>query len=131
MTTYSRTDLATRVLKDLGLVGADETPPASDLEWAEETCDSEIAMLSILGLPIWNGSEVSIPQAYLTALSRRIGLAVAPSFGLTDPATAMLAMREAERVLTVMAAPRLSNPRPMRTDDAGSIGHSFRYSTGR
>jgi len=131
MTTYSRTDLATRVLKDLGLVGADETPSPSDLEWAEETCDSEIAMLSILGLPIWNGSEVSIPQAYLTALSRRIGLAVAPSFGLTDPATAMLAMREAERVLTVMAAPRLANPRPMRSDDAGSTGHSFRYSTGR
>lgn len=114
MTTFSRSDLATRVLKDLGLVGADETPSASDQEWAEETCDSEIALLGALGLPIWNGSEVSIPQEYLTALSRRVGLAVAPSFGLSDIATAQIAMRDAEASLMLLANPLGGTPRTAR-----------------
>lgn len=131
MTTYSKRDLATRVLKDLGLVGADEEVPADDQAWAEETVAAEVQMLSRIGLPIWNGSEVAVPEEYLTILSRRIGLAVAPSFGLMDMASAQSAMREAERYLTVMAAPR-AVPLTMRTDDAtrGRSG-SFNFTTGQ
>src|SRR6476620_9175531 len=106
MTTYSQTDLATRVGKDLGLLGAEETPSARDLEGLKDTVASETAMLASIGLPIWNGSDMSVPLEYLTPLSRRIGLAVAPSYGLMSSADALLAMREAERYLTVMAAPR-------------------------
>lgn len=130
MTTYTKSDLATRVLKDLGLVGADETPSAVDQAWAEETVSSEIAMLAAINLPIWNGSDLAIPIEYLTPLSRRIGLAVAPSYGLSDPAAAQLAMREAERYLTVMCAPR-SVPLTMRTDDSKRAGHTFNFTTGR
>ncbi len=118
MTTYSQSDLATRMLKDLGLVGAEETPSATDLDWAEETVGSEVAMLGSIGLPIWNGSDMSVPLEYLTPLSRRCGLAVAPSFGLMDPANAQMAMREAERYLTVMASPRSGNPLPLVSNDA-------------
>lgn len=117
-TTYTLADLGTRVLKDLGLVGAEETPSGADTVWAQETCTTEIAMLSALGLPIWNGSDAVIPAEYFTPLSRRIGMAVAPSFGLVDPASALIAMREAERYLTVMANPRGGNPQAMRADDA-------------
>lgn len=103
MTTYSLSDMATRVLKDLGLVGADETPTASDLEWAEETCKSEIQRLNVLNMPIWNGSEVSIPEAYLTVLSQRIGLAIGPSFGLFSLAEAVTGMATLEKDLRRMA----------------------------
>lgn len=129
MTTYTEDELATRILKDLGLIGAEETPSAADLEWAKETAASEIALLAALGLPIWNGSELSIPQEYLTTLSRRVGLAVAPSFGLTDSVTATQAMREAERQLTELAAPR-SVPLKLRTD-LPARGSSFNFMTGR
>lgn len=104
MTTYSAADLATRVLKDLGLVEADETPSASDLAWATETVSSEVALMSAKGIVIWNGSDQSVPLEYLTVLSRRIGLAVGPSFGLMDLAQAQMAMTLAERDLRVLAA---------------------------
>ncbi len=131
MTTYSKRDLATRVLKDLGLVGADEAVPADDQAWAEETVSAEVRLLAAIGLPIWNGSEMAVPEEYLTPLSRRIGLAIAPSFGLMSLADAQLAMREAERYLTIMAAPRAASPLTLRTNDAiGPRGRSFNYSTG-
>lgn len=96
MTTYTGAQLATRVLKDLGLVAAEETPTAADQAWAEETCDAEIGLLAAKGIPVWNGGDDDIPGEYLTLLSRRIGLALAPSFGLSDVATATLAMQSAE-----------------------------------
>ena len=129
MTTYSLSDLATRVGKDLGLIGSEETPSAADLAWLEETCSGEIAMMSELGLPIWNGSELSIPQEYLTPLSRRVCLAVAPSFGLTDIATAQSAMKAAEMTLVVMAAPRGARPLALKAADFPSRS-AFRFSTG-
>lgn len=128
---YSLSDLATRTGRDLGLIGSEETPSAPDLDWLQETCSGEIAMLGAIGLPIWNGADVAIPQEYLTPLSRRIGLAVAPSFGLMDQASAQMAMREAERYLTVMAAPRLANPATLKTNDSGVGRASFNFTTGR
>ncbi len=104
MTTYTGAQLATRVLKDLGLVGAEETPSAADQSWAEETCDAEIGLLAAKGIPVWNGGEDDIPHEYLTVLSRRIGLALAPSFGLTDLATASVAMRAAEDDLRILGS---------------------------
>jgi hypothetical protein len=131
MTTYTRAELATRVLKDLGLIGAEETPSAVDLAWAEETCSSETALLSAIGMPIWNGSDLAVPLEYLTPLSRRIGLAIAPSYGLADPASAQAAMRESERVLQILAAPRVT-PLAMRSNDAmPSRGSIFNFSTGQ
>lgn len=82
MTTYSLSDMATRVLKDLGLVAADETPSGDDLTWAQETVSAQVATLAELDMPIWNGSDMDVPQAYFLPLSNRIGLAIAPSFGL-------------------------------------------------
>lgn len=96
VTTYTTNELATRVLKDLGLVAAEETPSAADLSWAVETVQSEVAMLAAKGIPIWNGSDISVPLEYLTLLSRRIGLALAPSFGLASITDATSAMQAAE-----------------------------------
>ncbi len=61
MSSYSRSDLATRVLRDLGLIGGEEVPSAADLQWSAETVGSEVALLGSIGLPIWNGSDLSVP----------------------------------------------------------------------
>lgn len=82
MTIYSRSDLATRVLKDLNLIASDETPSAEDLEWAEETVASVTAQLAAESITIANGSDQALPLEYLVPLSKRIGLDIAPSFGL-------------------------------------------------
>lgn len=129
-TTYTLAEVATRVLRDLNLVASDETPSATDMAWAEETTSGELAMLAATGIPIWAGSSVSLPIEYLTPVSRRVGLAVAPSFGLMDVATAQLAMREAERYLAVMAAPR--PPLTLITNDAKPrLRRTFDFTTGQ
>lgn len=102
MTTYTTNEMATRVLKDLGLIAAEEEPSAADLSFAVETVQSEVTMLNAKGIPVWNGSDVEVPQEYLTALSRRIGLAVGPSFGLMSIAEAEQAMPLAEANLRVL-----------------------------
>lgn len=130
MTTYTQAELATRMLRDLGLIGAEEVPSAIDLEWAEETIGSEVPLLSALGLPIWNGSELSIPQEYLTLISRRVGLAVAPSFGLMSGPEAMAAMTLAEDKLTLLAAPRGVTPLTLRSDDS-TRSSTFNWATGQ
>lgn len=129
MTTYTQAQLATRMLRDLGLIGAEETPWASDLEWAEETVASEIQMLSTLGLPIWNGSEISIPEEYLTLISRRCGAAIAPSYGLMSQAEAIATMEAAERNLTILAAPRGAMPLLLNADDSTRM-RRFNFATG-
>jgi hypothetical protein len=102
MTTYTSAEFATRVLRDLGLVGAEETPSAADLDFATETAASEVQMLAAKGIQVWNGSETSVPVEYLTLLSRRVGLALASAFGLTDPASATQAMELTERDLRIL-----------------------------
>lgn len=104
MTVYSKNDLAVRVLRDLGLVGAEETPSSADIQWAEETISSEVASMAVRGIRIWNGNDTSVPIEYLTPLSRRIGLALSPSFGLTDLGTAALAIKAVEGELRQMSA---------------------------
>jgi hypothetical protein len=127
---YSLSDLATRMLKDLGLVYAEEIPHPADLAWAEETVASEVLMLDAIGIPVWNGSAVSVPKEYLTVLSRRCGFAIAPSFGLMDPAKAQLAMREAERYLTIMASPRAGSPLTLVSNDAMPRRRGFDFASG-
>lgn len=104
MTTYTQADLATRVLRDLGLVASDETPTADDLSDAQEIIGSEIAQMSVRGLPIWNGSDMAVPEEYLTALSRRLGLAVGPSYGVFTLVEASVGIEPAERILRQLSA---------------------------
>lgn len=103
MTTYTKSDLATRILRDAGLIGADETPSAIDLLFAEETLSSEIDALAGKGIYIWDGSELDIPNQYLTTLSRRLVLALGPAFGLGTAAEAAAAIPLVERDLRMIS----------------------------
>lgn len=131
MTIYSLSDLATRMLKDLGLIDADEIPTASDLAWAEETIGSEVSLLSALNLPIWNGSEIAVPQEYLTLMSLRCGLAIAPSYGLMTQAESIVAKEAAERNLTMLAAPSGPIPLIAKANDSTRGNRRYDWTTGR
>lgn len=104
MTTYTQSDLATRVLRDLGLVDARETPDADDLAWAEQTIASVVAQLVTQGINLWNMSDEEIPEEYLVALSKRVGLDVGSAFGLFSAVEAEQAKPLAEMALRRMNA---------------------------
>jgi hypothetical protein len=104
MTTFTKADLATRILRDAGLIGAEETPSAIDLLFAEETLSSEIDLMAAKGIKIWDGDEISVPNGYLTVLSRRIGLALGPAFGLGSFVEASTAINALERDLRTLSA---------------------------
>lgn len=127
MTTFSQTDLATRVLRDLGLVESEETPSDVDIAFALETIASETASMGVRGIPIWNGSDESVPLEYFSAMSRRIGLAVAPAFGLITIADAARAIPDAETLLTELSLTR-SEPLTLTTP---GIASSRRYGSYR
>lgn len=130
MTTYTQTDLATRSLRDYGLIGAEEVPSAADLEWANQTIESVVPTLAVIGLPIWNGSEAQVPAEYLVPLSKRIGLDMASSFGLMGPVETEAAKTAMERTLTLMANPRRGDPGTVRTDEAQRSYRRFNWTTG-
>ena len=102
MTTYTTSDLATRVLRDLGLTASDETLSGPDYDFVVETIRSEVALLEAKGISIWNGSDYIIPQEYLTVLSRRIGIAIAPAYGLSAPGNQLPYMEASERDLRII-----------------------------
>jgi len=117
MTTYTLSDLGTRVLRDLGLVGAEETPSAADLAYAEQTISSVVALLRAKEIVIWNGDENSIPEEYFVALSKRIALDVAPSFGLISLDRTEPAIEIAEKSLRILSQPRPGAPIALKTDE--------------
>ncbi len=115
MTTYTATQLATRVLRDLGVIDARESPDADDISDATQIISSEMAAMQIRGIPIWAGSSSAVPEEYLTALSRRLGLAIGPSYGVFSLADAVVGIDAAERVLRQMSA-KQSSGQPIGVD---------------
>ena len=106
MTTYTLSDLATRVLRDLGITEAREQPDPSDLAWAEQTTLAVTAQLAAERIFIWNGSAEALPEEYLVILSKRIGLDVGPSFGLFTIADAERAKPVVNNTLRSINAPQ-------------------------
>lgn len=118
MTTYSESDLATETLRSAGLIASDETPDAVDLLDAEQSNRSVIAMMTSLGLPIWNGSVIAVPEEYLIELSIRLSMPLRLKNGMIDEATYMQLVEASEARLTVMAAPRGSAPLELSTNES-------------
>lgn len=104
MTTHTKADLIKRVMRDLGLISAEEQPSAEDSALVEQSITSVASLLAAKGVKIWNGSDVVIPDEYLTPLSHRVAISVAPAFGLGTIADSLSAIREAERELRILSA---------------------------
>lgn len=101
---FTEDELATRVLRDLSLYGPDETPSDDDLIDTKQIIGSEVAAMATRGIVIWGGSEVVVPPEYLTALSRRLGLAVGPTFGSFTIIEAAVGIEPAEHYLRQLSS---------------------------
>ena len=63
MPTYSQSDLATRVLRDLGLIGAEEVPPA---DWRRRAISSSAVALAEAAEARRTSAYFSRPRVSLT-----------------------------------------------------------------
>lgn len=118
MTTYTETDLATETLKSAALVEIDGVLSAAEYVDAIRSNGSVIQMLGKIGLPIWNGSEIDIPQEYFVELALRCSLPIQFKNGLINHAEMLSLIEASEMRLVVMAAPRGSMPLISSTNES-------------
>lgn len=106
MTTYSQTDLATRALRKASLIGAEETPSAADLEYAQEGIASDTAALAVEGITIVNGSDQSVPLEHLEPRADYHAVTFRADFGLTSEIEAEQLRRiKRQRLYSLCATP--------------------------
>lgn len=130
MTTYTETDFATETLRSPGLVGIDDVLNGSEYDDVVRSNRSVITMLNTIGLPIWNGSELEIPESYLVELALRCSLPLQFKYGLIDHAAMLTMIDASEARLTTMAAPRGAMPLLASSNEStGRRGH-FNWQTG-
>lgn len=96
MTTYSRTDLATRALRKANLIGAEEVPSAADLQFANEGIASDTAALAVEGIMIVNGSDEVVPLEHLEPRAAYHAITFKEDFGMIGSVEAET-LRDAQR----------------------------------
>ena len=103
----TKNELAIRILRDLNIISAtaNEIPSAEDMNYVLDTIDSEFAGMQADGIRFWGTTVNSIHPMYFTELSRRIGLAVAPPYGIISIAQAEQGIRLSEDKLRRMGSP--------------------------
>lgn len=85
MTTFTKSDLASRALRQPGLYGPDETVSGADQEDAETVCESLVETLAEMGVSIPNGSVDLVPGGWFIPLAQFMGLYLLQSFGGPAP----------------------------------------------
>lgn len=118
MTTYSEVDLATETLKSPGLLGIEETLSAAEYDDTIRSNSSVIATLNTIGLPIWNGSVLNVPEEYFVELALRCSLPLQFKNGLISHAEMLSMVEASEARLTVMAAPRGKAPLTLSSNES-------------
>jgi hypothetical protein len=102
MTTYSRSDLASKALREPGLYGPDEAITGEDQEDAEEKASALVLTLASKGISIPNGSVDAVPEDWYIPLAQYIGMYLLPSFGGDFPTADQI--RGAEMVMRQISA---------------------------
>jgi len=110
MTTFSDSDLATETMRACGLTSIEEPLNAVEFVDTLQSNNSVIQMLSQIGIPVWNGSEIEIPEPYFIELAQRCSLPIQFKNGLIDHRTMLTLIEASEARLVVMAAPRGAMP---------------------
>lgn len=118
MTTYTESDLATEAMRSCGLTSIEEPLNAVEFADAVQSNGSVIQMLSAIGIPVWNGSEISIPEQYFVELALRCSVPLQFKNGLIDHGTMLQLIDASEARLIVMAAPRGANPLISATNES-------------
>jgi hypothetical protein len=131
MTTYTESDLATETLRSAGLIGIDEVPSAAELVDTEQSNSSVLATLAAIGLPIWNGSEIQVPEEYFVELSIRLSMPLRLKNGMIDEIAYLRLIEASEARLTIMAAPRGASPLLARSNESTMGRSHFNWTTGQ
>ena len=130
MTVYSESDLATETLKSAGLVDIDGVLSASEYVDTVRSNGSVIQMLGALGLPIWNGSEIDVPELYFIELALRCSLPIQFKNGMINHAEMLSLIDASETRLTVMAAPRGAMPLLASSNESTGGRAFYNWQTG-
>lgn len=122
MTTFTSTDLATETMRACGLTSIEE--PLNAIEFADtvQSNGSVIQMLSSIGIPVWNGSEIDVPEQYFIELALRCSLPIQFKNGLIDHGTMLELIDASEARLIVMAAPRGASPLILSSNESTGRG---------
>lgn len=95
MTVFSRADLATKALREVGLYAPDEAIEGQDQEDAEEKASALVETLRSRGMAIPNGSVNAVPEDWYIPLAQYIGMWLLASYGGSAPTKAQLDASEA------------------------------------
>ena len=97
MTTYTRAEVATELLRDTGLVGEDETPSSAAQEGAEKVVEAGIGTLRSLGVILLDSDENNVQHELLYPIIDYCAPIVQRQNGEIDRATSVQLMRAAEQ----------------------------------
>jgi len=108
----TKTELATRVLRRMGALDADESPQQQDAQAVEAVMDSVYSSLKERRLIEWTLTE--IPTRFQDAFINVVADRSAPDFGLSTPETqgrAQMGLREIYALTQKKDDPRKNPPR--------------------
>lgn len=131
MTTYTETELATETLRSPGLLGIEETMSAAEYDDVTRSNRSVIATLGSIGIPVWNGSEIDVPEEYFVELALRCSLPIQFKNGQISHGELLSMIDASEARLITMAAPRGSVPLLASSNDSTGGRPYFNWTTGR
>lgn len=106
MTTYSKSDLATRALKLSRRLNPDQVPEAFVLIDAIELIDSDMDAIREAGLETWDASNESIPDKWFVPMARYHSITLRETRGLMSPVDAIQARQLMLAELRKLAARR-------------------------
>jgi hypothetical protein len=130
MTTFTESDLATETLKSASIVEIDGVLSASEFADVTRSNGSVIQMLGKIGLPIWNGSEIDVPEEYFVELALRCSLPIQFKNGLITHAEMLGLIEASEMRLVVMAAPRGAMPLIASSNESTGRRGFYNWQTG-
>ena len=130
MTTFTESDLATETLKSASIVEIDGVLSASEFADVTRSNGSVIQMLGKIGLPIWNGSEIDVPEEYFVELALRCSLPIQFKNGLIGHAEMLGLIEASEMRLVVMAAPRGAMPLIASSNESTGRRGFYNWQTG-
>jgi hypothetical protein len=119
MANFTTNDLAVRILRDLNITPIDQAPSANDIDFVLETITCEFAKMEADGIRFNNAetSVDSISPVMFIELSRRIGFAIAPGYGIMDAGTALQAIKSSEDEIRKLVAP-VATPEELQIERA-------------
>lgn len=131
MTTFTETDLATETLRSPGLLDIEGTLSAAEYDDVTRSNQSVVLMLNTIGIPIWNGSEIAVPEQYFVELALRCSLPIQFKNGLISHAEMLSLIDASEARLTTMAAPRGAMPLLARSNESTGGRPAYNWQNGQ